>query len=92
MDEFAIGPYDECVDWMFQYGRDHGCHSPIYAADMLRGWAMFETEEPSQKKSGEKELKKLLQNVERKCSGQEVRILPKVGRNDPCPCGSGKKV
>jgi preprotein translocase subunit SecA len=22
---------------------------------------------------------------------QPVRILPKVGRNDPCPCGSGKK-
>jgi preprotein translocase subunit SecA len=20
-----------------------------------------------------------------------VRDLPKVGRNDPCPCGSGKK-
>jgi tetratricopeptide (TPR) repeat protein len=21
----------------------------------------------------------------------EIRVLPKVGRNDPCPCGSGKK-
>ncbi|MBR6914489.1 MAG: SEC-C domain-containing protein [Treponema sp.] len=20
-----------------------------------------------------------------------MRTLPKVGRNDPCPCGSGKK-
>ena len=20
-----------------------------------------------------------------------VRVVPKVGRNDPCPCGSGKK-
>ncbi|MBQ3649504.1 MAG: SEC-C domain-containing protein, partial [Treponema sp.] len=20
-----------------------------------------------------------------------VRTMPKVGRNDPCPCGSGKK-
>ena len=22
---------------------------------------------------------------------QVVRVAPKVGRNDPCPCGSGKK-
>ncbi|WP_425314952.1 SEC-C metal-binding domain-containing protein [Treponema vincentii] len=22
---------------------------------------------------------------------QVVRTTPKVGRNDPCPCGSGKK-
>jgi preprotein translocase subunit SecA len=22
---------------------------------------------------------------------QPVRVMPKVGRNDPCPCGSGKK-
>jgi preprotein translocase subunit SecA len=22
---------------------------------------------------------------------QTVRVGPKVGRNDPCPCGSGKK-
>jgi preprotein translocase subunit SecA len=22
---------------------------------------------------------------------QPVRLAPKVGRNDPCPCGSGKK-
>ncbi|MBI2535773.1 MAG: SEC-C domain-containing protein [Gemmatimonadetes bacterium] len=21
----------------------------------------------------------------------QARALPKVGRNDPCPCGSGKK-
>ena len=20
-----------------------------------------------------------------------IRVIPKVGRNDPCPCGSGKK-
>ena len=22
---------------------------------------------------------------------QPIRVEPKVGRNDPCPCGSGKK-
>jgi len=24
-------------------------------------------------------------------SGSSVSSVPKVGRNDPCPCGSGKK-
>ncbi|MGI5088557.1 hypothetical protein HH006_13215, partial [Treponema denticola] len=24
-------------------------------------------------------------------NAQVVRTVPKVGRNDPCPCGSGKK-
>jgi preprotein translocase subunit SecA len=24
-------------------------------------------------------------------SARMVRVYPKVGRNDPCPCGSGKK-
>jgi preprotein translocase subunit SecA len=24
-------------------------------------------------------------------AGQAVAAMPKVGRNDPCPCGSGKK-
>jgi preprotein translocase subunit SecA len=36
-----------------------------------------------------------LQNNQRKeATGQKVQIrrtVPKVGRNDPCPCGSGKK-
>ena len=22
---------------------------------------------------------------------KQIKVLPKVGRNDPCPCGSGKK-
>ena len=28
---------------------------------------------------------------ERANKGQPVRVEQKVGRNDPCPCGSGKK-
>jgi preprotein translocase subunit SecA len=30
--------------------------------------------------------------VQQALAGQTpVRVDPKVGRNDPCPCGSGKK-
>jgi SWIM/SEC-C metal-binding protein len=33
-----------------------------------------------------------LSDIERALSPVEpIRALPKAGRNDPCPCGSGKK-
>jgi preprotein translocase subunit SecA len=31
------------------------------------------------------------QAVENQAKAKPVRTGPKVGRNDPCPCGSGKK-
>jgi len=31
------------------------------------------------------------QAVEAQAKARPVRTGPKVGRNDPCPCGSGKK-
>lgn len=91
VEEFVIGQYENCVDQMFRYDRSRLCKSPINAADMLRGWAMFEAEEPPEKKPETKDLKKLMKKAGMKHNKQTVRTLPKVGRNDPCPCGSGKK-
>ena len=31
------------------------------------------------------------QNAQRKSKPQPIRVDAKIGRNDPCPCGSGKK-
>ena len=31
------------------------------------------------------------QNVQQKPKSQPIRVDAKIGRNDPCPCGSGKK-
>lgn len=31
------------------------------------------------------------QNAKQKPKSQPIRVEPKIGRNDPCPCGSGKK-
>ena len=33
----------------------------------------------------------VLSNRSRPDNAQVVRTVPKVGRNDPCPCGSGRK-
>ncbi|MDE6867409.1 MAG: preprotein translocase subunit SecA [Muribaculaceae bacterium] len=41
---------------------------------------------------GESEQRKAAQSVNRPAAPQQpVKAEPKVGRNDPCPCGSGKK-
>lgn len=88
LDEIAMGKYDSCVDCMFEYGKydDRFCKSPVNTINMLKHWAMFQ--DGSSEKEGQerlRELKKSLLLESRKSSD------PKVGRNDPCPCGSGKK-
>ncbi|MDE6022676.1 MAG: SEC-C domain-containing protein [Muribaculaceae bacterium] len=42
---------------------------------------------------GENAQRQAAQNVNRQQqpSRQPIKAQPKVGRNDPCPCGSGKK-
>ena len=86
IDESAIGRYDDCVDRMFRKNRDTYT-SPIDAAKMLRGWAMFE--EPKRDTMEKKSIDKLFKALEREYNAPEKTV--KIGRNDPCPCGSGKK-
>ena len=94
MDEMAMGKYDSCVDEMFVYHEwDKAiCTSPIKAADKLKGWAMFEEEaddfEEEDFGKNKKELDKFIKQMQKRMEPAPVR---KVGRNDPCPCGSGKK-
>jgi preprotein translocase subunit SecA len=57
--------------------------------------AKFTQEQPKQKKEkltetrDENEIQE--QKEQQKIKQQPVRVEAKVGRNDPCPCGSGKK-
>lgn len=89
IEEFVLGSYDSCVDMMFRYSayNDHFCKTQISAAATLQGWAIF-GERPKQEfdeKKLEKAVRKLDADYIRQKSGT------KIGRNDPCPCGSGKK-
>lgn len=79
--------YDYCVDAMFQYNeyKERFCKESVRAED-IRHWAMFEHET----EEGSKSMKDAFETTLRE------KMLPqgknrKVGRNDPCPCGSGKK-
>lgn len=84
IEESSIGPYESSVDAMFEY-EEYICRKPIDAADMLRGWSMFE--QGAEQQFSEKDLKKLV----RKLESEDTVHTTKIGRNDPCPCGSGKK-
>ena len=87
VDTFMIGGYVESIDMMFS-PRKKMCRTPIDAADMLRGWAMFTEEEP-QRKISDKDFEKAIRAMRAEYTRQEKKV--KIGRNDPCPCGSGKK-
>ena len=90
MSEKCMGTYDFCVDEMFAYKdyKKNFCEAPMNAADRLKGWAMFAKEhEPQVDDKRLKEFEKLM----KKQTQKPAPVLPKIGRNDKCPCGSGKK-
>jgi preprotein translocase subunit SecA len=37
------------------------------------------------------DLRNVIKEIQAEKSTPEVRTEPKIGRNEPCPCGSGKK-
>lgn len=88
MEEMCMGEYDSCVDEMFQYKDDEKnfCELEWHAADHLRNWSMFDN--TSKKTPKKNDFDKLVRNVMREEQKSSSR---KIGRNDPCPCGSGKK-
>lgn len=91
MDEMCLGKYDSCVDYMFEYREweKNFCVSPMNAADMLRHWAMFEEDSKvGNSEKDRKDFEKLMKAMQKQLEPEPVR---KIGRNDPCPCGSGKK-
>ncbi len=88
-DPFVNGYYEDCVDEIFRYEERRLCEETIDVG-IMRGWAMFkqEPEIQKQKKLKEKELRQFSRMLK---SYRSVQHSKKVGRNDPCPCGSGKK-
>lgn len=58
------------------------------AVDEIAAWICYDIPEPSHTSSRQASD---WPPHDRHGSGTMVRNLPKVGRNDPCPCGSGKK-
>lgn len=90
IDTSVYGRYDTFLDYLFQYddngNQDCLCMSPI-SADQIKTWAMFEQPLKKPSKADMKKLSKILTQSAAPKSAKKA----KIGRNDPCPCGSGKK-
>ena len=91
MDEGYLGDYDSCVDLMFKYDEEEisFCKKSMNAAEYLKSWAMFTDGDTKTPDMSKKDLEKMLRAMERTLN-PPIR-KQKIGRNDPCPCGSGKK-
>lgn len=88
----ARRPVTECLAEL----RDNPHHR--YVSDALaemEGWHCFREEDDSPRRALPKWFDRLLpERSGVRCivsGGTYQRETPKVGRNDPCPCGSGKK-
>lgn len=90
MDTQLAGEYDEFLDYVYDYSG--AGHSVTYIKDTiqkLQGWSgMFDLSEELQR-----EIDKRRAKLEKEWMAfqKEEQTMQKVGRNDPCPCGSGKK-
>ena len=91
MDKGYLGDYDSCVDLMFEYKeeKESFCVKPMDAAETLKSWAMFSDGDTQNPDMSDRDFEKTLRAMERTLNPPLRK--KKIGRNDPCPCGSGKK-
>ncbi|MCD7809005.1 MAG: DUF1186 domain-containing protein, partial [Erysipelotrichaceae bacterium] len=83
------GAYDGLVDCMFDYRFEEDfCKVPVDTHERLKHTFMFNDESSAQ------DIEKMKNRIRlefKREENQATRNIKKIGRNDPCPCGSGKK-
>lgn len=91
IDVWMCGEYDSYVDIMFHYPAEEErfCKETV-SAESLKHWAMFEQEKTGRRQFEEDFEEDFLESIEKSIHAP-VQKKSKVGRNDPCPCGSGRK-
>jgi preprotein translocase subunit SecA len=67
------------------------CDVPIQADNVQEAQAPKKLERGKYKEGRNDLLSQTNANTQEKARPQPVKVEKKVGRNDPCPCGSGKK-
>ncbi len=88
IDFFVRGGYPEFIDYLFDYEDNLDDIDVITSVeDNMSWWYCFTNNKKIDNEKFEKELEKFIQ----KDLEDDIVDYSKVGRNDPCPCGSGKK-
>ena len=86
----AVADYDEAKAAEAQAAEARAMQEKAAAARSYNPYAGYSTTRDTY--PGESAQRQAAQNVNRPAAPQQpVKAGPKVGRNDPCPCGSGKK-
>jgi len=67
------------------------CHLPGQEADVRQAQVPRRTDMSKYKESRKDLLSQAHSNTQQEQKTQPVKVEKKVGRNEPCPCGSGKK-
>ena len=80
-------PYDELNEELTRHERFDGL------IDYLSEWPWFRASDPDEFKDKQDEVDGVTvdEMLEYEASQPLVRVGRKIGRNEPCPCGSGKK-
>ena len=86
----AVADYDEAKAAEAQAAEARAMQEKAAASRSYNPYAGYSTTRDTY--PGESAQRQAAQNVNRPAAPQQpVKAGPKVGRNDPCPCGSGKK-
>ena len=80
--------FSQSEDAVLARSREHSPGLIDSVVDEMRWWACFKPQTTPGKTSGWRETRL---PAGKHNPGAAVRAEPKVGRNAPCPCGSGKK-
>jgi len=93
VDIMMYGHYDDFIDFIYTNQREVERISYIEdVIDNMYWWPCFEqTDEQKRQNQLKMENLKALLRQEEEFLNQPVAKITKIGRNDPCPCGSGKK-
>lgn len=92
VDTSVHGKYDDFIDWSFNKERQ----KPSYIDDTIskmEWWACFKSKHNDNFKRNEESLDYMFDEMEKGIKQEKIteQKPKKVGRNEPCPCGSGKK-
>jgi hypothetical protein len=88
-----FGKYDDFIDFIYSYEYER--ERVRYIDDIIKEmywWSCFEQTRDEKRKTRTK-MEKLEEtiDIEEKLIKHAIEKPKKLGRNDPCPCGSGKK-
>lgn len=91
IDYYIRGGYAEFIDYLFNYDKEYTIDVISNIEDNMAWWYCFHKDEEDNKEFDYAKMEQAMNEFIKEDMNQNIINYNKVGRNDPCPCGSGKK-